>query len=193
MHPSEHDERFALIKRVLESAPARENIPIDDLTTDVHALAEAQYEPLVSLLIDGLDSPDWAWRSACLVNLGFHYPSSFIRPIFPKLRSMLLHDEGGDGDVRMTAARVLGRHADALEASLVTALTDDPDPYVRQSAFTALLRIAGVAPKRILKIEVQLMRGESVAISWDALQQILREEGLPDLHESRSVSSSSTG
>jgi hypothetical protein len=66
-------------------------------------------------------------------------------------------------------------------SGLVAALNDDPNRFVRQSAFTGLLRIAGVAPKRILKIEVQLMRGEAVAISWDALQQILREEGLPDL------------
>lgn len=65
----------------------------------------------------------------------------------------------------MTAAWVLGRHADALEASLVAALTDDPDQYVRQSAFTALLRIAGVAPKCILRIEVQLMKREPVVVS----------------------------
>lgn len=94
---------------------------------------------------------------------------------------MVLHDDGGDGDVRMTAARVLGRHTDVLEASLVAALTDDPNQYVRQSAFTALLRIAGVAPKRIFRIEVQLMKREPVAVSWDALQQIVREEGLPHL------------
>jgi HEAT repeat protein len=181
MHASEHDERFALIKQFLEPYTTSDYIPINDINRDVHALAEAQYEPLVPLLIDGLDSPDWAWRSACLVNLGFHYPSHFIRPIFPKLRSMVLHDDGGDGHVRMTATRVLGRHTDVLEASLVAALTDDPNQYVRQSAFTALLRIAGVAPKRIFRIEVQLMKREPVAVSWDALQHILREEGLPDL------------
>ncbi|GAA5514827.1 hypothetical protein Dcar01_03588 [Deinococcus carri] len=93
------------------------------------------------LLRSALQHPEWFVRQEALELIGFHYDLSDDPALLNQVRVMLLLDPGGDGAVRLAAASVLGVQSCAWDASLICAMTDDPDEDVRQVAFRALLHL----------------------------------------------------
>nr|MBA3947892.1 hypothetical protein [Herpetosiphonaceae bacterium] len=122
---------------------------VDRLKTwqNMHALAEARFPPALDFFVTCLADSRWGWRIDALRCIGFHYQFPVDGAIADKIRQMLLTDVGGFGEVRMTAASVLGRRSTWPDLALETALKTDPDEDVRRVAFAALLTIGGIPYK----------------------------------------------
>jgi hypothetical protein len=138
-----------------------------------HDLADAKYGPAKEFFIERLEDTRWDWRRASISLLGFHY--DLEDRIVEKIRSLLMHDT--DSGVRISAASVLGSQGQYPERTIVYALEHDESDLVRESAFDALLQLAGV-PFRTVRIEVERIKAKEIVPSLDQVRRVLREQNL---------------
>jgi|SRR5579859_1501876 len=143
-----------------------------------HRLAEAEYIPARDYFVKGLNDPDWDWRSQCVSFLGYHYSFSPDDEIINKIREMVLNDP--EDMVRLAAAHVLGSRSKWPEPALITALSDDPEECVRQSAFIALIGSAGV-PYPVRHLEADRMDAGEFQPMWKEVERVIAAAGLSSL------------
>lgn len=148
-----------------------------DIWAICHDLAEAQYPPALNFFIEGLNDTAWDWRQRCLQMIGFHYDIPPNSEVIGKVRKMLESDP--DGNVRMTAANVLGAISVLPDLSLVSALNSDSDWFVRRSAYLALLQLAGVEYEVYLREDERFnYESEEIEPTLKDVKRILKEEGI---------------
>ena len=138
-----------------------------------HELADAQYEPAKEFFIERLKDSRWDWRRESVSLLGFHY--KLEDQVLEKIRTVLIHDT--DSGVRIAAASVLGSQGKYPERTVIYALENDSSDLVRESAFGALLHLAGV-PFRTIRKEVEKVKSKEVVPSLNQVKQVLREQNM---------------
>jgi len=163
-----------------EAQAAWDNLELTDalrrrVFRNLHDLADAQYQPAFEFLTGCLDHPDSTWRLASLRDIGFHYVTSPDSLFVEKARELLCDDP--NSDVRRAAALILGIRSQWKDTALVTALTSDPERFVRASAFASLLELAGVPRRRAWKSWEQVKRGE-IQPTWEEVRRIVVQEGI---------------
>lgn len=135
-----------------------------------HKLADAESQPAKEFLIERLQDIRSDWREVSISLLGFHY--SLEQVVLNQIRDLLISDP--DSGVRIAAASVLGHQSKLPEKSLVQALIHDSDPLVRKTAFSALLKLAGV-PHMIRINEVEKVYSGEIYPTLDQVKRILVE------------------
>jgi hypothetical protein len=138
-----------------------------------HDFADIQYEPAKEFFIERLNDIRPNWRAERVSMLGFHY--KLDNDVLDKIRDLLVHDI--DTDVRMTAPSVLGTQGQYPERTIVYALERDASDLVRESAFDALLQLAGM-PFRTIRVEVKRIKAKEIVPSLDQVRRVLREQNL---------------
>lgn len=146
---------------------------------NLHDLADAQYQPAFEFLMSCLDHSDATWRLQSLRDIGFHYVTSPESLFVEKTRKLLCDDP--DAEVRQAAALILGIRSQWQDRALVIALSCDPQPCVRATAFASLLELAGVSRQKAWKCWEQVKRGERQP-TWEEVQRLVVQEGI-DLND----------
>ncbi|MEW5857690.1 MAG: HEAT repeat domain-containing protein [Cyanobacteriota bacterium] len=141
----------------------------------MHAIAEAQYPPAVDFFISCLDDIDSNWRLEGIRDLGFHYQFPPDSVITQKIRQLLLNDP--DDSVRIAAASILGIRSVWPDPVLRTALSTDPNEFVRHAAFDALLTLASV-PYRVINREMERVHKREIPPTFEEVKRIITEAGI---------------
>ncbi len=136
-------------------------------------LALAHYEPAKEFFIERLQDERSDWREASLGLLGFDY--KLESETLEKIRNLLLEDS--DSGVRISAASILGNQGHYPERAVIYALEHDSDDLVRESAFDALLQLAGM-PFRAIRKEVERIKSKEIVPSLDQVKRVLREQNM---------------
>ena len=148
---------------------------LDKVRWQMHDLAEAQYQPAIEFFASCFDHEYSEWRLASVRDVGFHYPLTPDSPVTEKIRQLLLNDP--DDGVRHAAAFVLSSRSRWPDSALSTALYCDPDDYVRNAAFQALLELAGV-PYLVACREYRRAKSGEIQPTWDEIKRIVIEAGI---------------
>jgi hypothetical protein len=111
----------------------------------------------------------------CLKCLGFHYQFEADSAIADKVRQVLRADAAAE--VRLTAASVLAGRSQWPDQALISALKEDPDRYVQQAAFEALLRLAGYSMLEVRQI-VRGLQESGNALNWEEFRHVVANKGL---------------
>ena len=160
--------------RLLWINPSARPIELSGIWVKMHALAEAKYPLAKELFISGLDDASWDWREYCLSCLGYHYDLHLESDVLDKIRRLLLTDP--EGQVRLSAAGVLGVQSTWPDGALINALRFDEDKFVRRSAFDSILKLASAPNNRIRKLNQRIESGD-IQPTWNEAKQILEELG----------------
>ena len=136
-----------------------------------HILAEKEYPAAKDFFVQGLNDPNWRWRDDCVSFLGFHY--LLEDNILGKIRNLLLLDPSSN--VRISAASVLGKQSSLPDQALFSAIKNDSNHLVRESAFEAILALAGVSRKSI-NHEIKKLRAGEIQLSLAEVRRIAEEE-----------------
>ena len=148
---------------------------VKDTFTDMHDLAEAQYQPARAFFESCLGDLDRDWRLEAVRDIGFHYDLREDEDVLEKLRRMLVGDP--DPGVRLAVAAVLGSQSSWPDWALESALHDDPDKHVRRVAFEELLRLVGMPDLRVGEHRRKLEQGE-IQPTWEQLEKGIAEAGI---------------
>lgn len=138
-----------------------------------HKLAEAHYLPAMDFFIRELDDPRWNWRRESVSLLGFHY--KLDQKAINKIQDLLLNDP--DSGVRIACASVLGNQSKLPDKALVEALVHDANALVKESAFAAILDLAGV-PYKIREDDLQKLRAGDLLPTVEQIKEILIKENI---------------
>ncbi|GAP16104.1 protein containg HEAT repeats [Longilinea arvoryzae] len=138
-----------------------------------HKLVEAHYLPAKDFFIQELDDPRWNWRRESVSLLGYHY--KLDQKVINKIQGLLLHDP--DSGVRIACASVLGNQSKLPDIALLEALEHDANALVKESAFTAILDLAGV-PFKIREYYLQKLRVGDLSPTVDQIKEILVIENI---------------
>ena len=149
--------------------------PYGELWKPWHDLADAQDEPAKEFFIERLRDPRSRWREHCLSFIGFHY--ELEDNVLEMIRGMLINDV--DSGVRIAAAGVLASQGQFPEKTLLHTLVHDPDRFVRECAFSDLLKLAGVPYMAVRKAVLRIRAKEITASLWQ-LKRILSKHKLFD-------------
>ena len=108
----------------------------------IHDLAEARFLEARPYFVAGLENPDPDYRWACISALATHWQDTEPRFI-AKLLDMARNDP--DTQVRMIAIDSLGRLKVRVALTVLKRIVEneDEDPFHRQMAYEAILRILG--------------------------------------------------
>jgi HEAT repeat protein len=136
-----------------------------------HALAENEFPAAKDFFVQGLNDPNWRWRDDCISFLGFHY--LLENDILKKIRNLLLFDP--NSNVRISAASVLGKQSSLPDPALISAIMKDSNHLVRESAFEAILALAGVSIKKINR-EIKRLRTGEIQAALSEVKRITEEE-----------------
>jgi HEAT repeat protein len=134
-------------------------------------LGNKQYSPGIPVLVQFLDNQDEIVRYNAATALGFELHH---KPAAEKLLAMLVGDS--DEDCRRAAAAGLGnlcqnsKNRRVLEA-LAQAALNDPDEYVRSSAYQALQIVNGVSREEHLA----LLQNQSLLVDPARVNIVLAE------------------
>lgn len=143
-----------------------------------HKLAEAHYYPAKVFFGMLMDDPRPAWRKESIRLLGFHF--KLEEDLLSKIRSLAINDP--DDSVRMTAVSVIGSQGKMPEQVLKKSIELDPDPFVREAAFDAILNLCGV-PYKITVGEVKKVKDGLIQPNLKEIKKILLRENLTDCLE----------
>jgi HEAT repeat protein len=136
-----------------------------------HDLADVQNPVAKDIFVQGLDDSNWRWREDSISLLGFHYPLE--DNVLKKIRNMLLIDPSAN--VRIACVYVLARRSSLPDPALLSALRSDPNHLVRESAFEAILSLAGVSYTRI-KHEIKRIKMGELEPELTEIKRIVMEE-----------------
>lgn len=138
-----------------------------------HILADAEFPAAMDFFIQGLDDPNWRWRDDCISFLGFHYllEADTLR----KIRNILLYDPSSNA--RITAASVLGKQSSLPDTALSSAVKNDSNHLVKESAFEAILVLAGVSNKTIHH-EIKKIKTEGIQPNLSEVKRVIKGENI---------------
>jgi hypothetical protein len=153
----------------------REGASIEEIEDTLHALAEAQ-EPNTKLFLQELLNHDgWLVRYIGVTLLCYHYPD--IDPdVIRQLEDMLLHDPSDY--VRGSIPLALSGFVTWPNATLLSALQQEPDIQVRAAVLSAILELHQVSYKEAQKI-YDIVRKYDHLPTLQELRQLLDAHQLP--------------
>jgi hypothetical protein len=138
----------------------------------MHDLAEAHYQPALSVFISGFDDEDAQIRWECLMMAGYHYMFDEKSKETEAIRELLITDK--DPLVRACAASVLESHSKWGDSALESALKSDTDVNVRTAAFESLARLSGVP---FVEVKKKLDKfGKYEVPSWNDLLELISKD-----------------
>lgn len=152
-----------------------QQIPISEIWSKMHELAEAQFKPAIDLYKNFLDDDEGQWREEGIRLLGFHYELEADGEIINKIRHLLETDP--EPGVRISAANALESRTSWPEETLLRAIKKDKDNNVVRAVFGALLAQAGLPPYRIMEEEKRIEEGQT-APSLSEIRRIFERDGI---------------
>ncbi len=170
---TEVEDPDAVLAEARQALSQGRSIYKDNLWRPLHALAEARDEKAKAFFAEVMKTAKGGdWRLEAVRDIGFHYDLSDDAPIVAQIREML---NDPDEDVRMAAASVLGIQSSWPDHDLYRVMTQDPNKFVRGSAFDALLNLSGIDRKEYHHLSLQIL-DEKVPVTPENLKALIGEK-----------------